>query len=395
MRHARTALLAGSVLALAACADEGQSPIAAPSAPEAPVFAAAGSRVIPDQYIVVLREGANPRSVAAIAGVEPQHVYTAVLNGFAATLNAGQVGALRNNPNVEYIEQDQAVELSATQSSATWGIDRIDQRSLPLSGTYNYTATASTVYAYIIDTGVRATHSEFRNSDGTTRASNVYNGTGDGQNTDCNGHGSHVAGTVGGKTYGVAKAARIRGVKVFSCTGGSSNSIIIAGMDWVTKNHLKPAIANLSLGGGYSSSVNTSLNNMAAAGVFPAVAAGNDNKDACNYSPASAAYATTVASSTSTDAKSSFSNWGSCVDLYAPGSSITSAWYTSDTAINTISGTSMATPHVAGVGALYKATYGDASYSTIRSWLNNNATTNVISGNVTGTPNRLLFKSTL
>ncbi|MBW3571698.1 MAG: S8 family peptidase, partial [Gemmatimonadetes bacterium] len=218
---------------------------------------------------------------------------------------------------------------------------------------------------------------------------------GDGKNYDCNGHGTHVAGTVGGKTYGVAKAVLIRAVKVFTCTGGSANSTIIAGIDWVTSNHIKPAVANLSLGGGASQAIDDAVNRLSNAGLFVAVAAGNDNVDACTKSPARASTVTTVASSTSTDAKSSFSNWGSCVELYAPGSAITSAWYTGDTATNTISGTSMASPHVAGVGALYKSVNGDVGYSTIRSWIVNNATTSVISGNVTGTPNRLLFKSTL
>ena len=392
MKLRNTSLLLG-VLAMAACSDE-TSPTAIQQE-SAPVRFAANGRGIEGSYIVVLKEGADPRSVAAVAGVSPSHVYSAALNGFAASLNAGQLNALSHHPSVEYVEQDQVAELQTTQSSATWGIDRIDQRSLPLSGTYNYTATASAVRAYIVDTGVRATHSQFIKSDGTTRAQNNYNATGDGKNYDCNGHGTHVAGTVGGKTYGVAKLVLIRAVKVFTCTGGSANSTIIAGIDWVTSNHIKPAVANLSLGGGASQATDDAVNRLSNAGVFVAVAAGNDNVDACNVSPARASTVTTVASSTSTDAKSSFSNWGSCVELYAPGSSITSAWYTGDTATNTISGTSMASPHVAGVGALYKATYGDVSYSTIRSWLINNATTSKITGNPTGTPNRLLFKSTL
>jgi subtilisin family serine protease len=393
MKLGNTPLLLG-VLALAACSDQ-TAPLASVQGDAAPLHNAAPGRGIEGAYIVVLNDGADPRSVAAVAGVSPAHVYTAALNGFAGALNAGQLNALRHNPAVAYVEQDQVAELETTQSSATWGIDRIDQRSLPLSGTYNYNSTASTIRAYIIDTGVRATHSEFRKSDGTTRAQNNYNATGDGMNYDCNGHGTHVAGTVAGKTYGVAKAAMIRAVKVFTCSGGSANSTIIAGIDWVTANHIKPAVANLSLGGGASQATDDAVNRLSNAGVFVAVAAGNSNVDACNTSPARASTVTTVASSTSSDAKSSFSNWGSCVEVYAPGSSITSAWYTSDTAINTISGTSMASPHVAGVGALYKAVNGDQSYSTVRSWIINNATTGVITGNVTGTPNRLLFKSTL
>jgi len=388
MKRGTFAIL-GSALALAACSDV-QDPTSARPTPGEAVRAAAPGRAIEGQYIVVLNEGADPRSVAAVAHVNPRHVYTAALNGFSAELNQGQLNALQHNPAVAFIEEDQLVEPSATQSGATWGIDRIDQRARPLSGTYTYTGTASNVRAYIIDTGVRATHAQFG-----TRAVNSYNATGDGKNYDCNGHGTHVAGTVAGSTYGVAKGALIRAVKVFGCTGGSANSTIIAGIDWTTANHVKPAVANLSLGGGASQATDDAVNRLANAGVFVAVAAGNSNVDACGTSPARAANVVTVASSTSTDAKSSFSNWGSCVELYAPGSSITSAWYTGDTATNTISGTSMASPHVAGVGALYKAAYGDASFSTIRTWLINNSTASVITGNVSGTPNRLLYKAAL
>jgi subtilisin family serine protease len=270
-----------------------------------------------------------------------------------------------------------------------YGLDRIDQRGLPLSGSYTYTATGSGVRAYIIDTGIRSTHTQFG-----SRASNVYDGFG-GNGQDCNGHGTHVAGTVGGATYGVAKGALLRGVRVFQCSGSSSNSTIIAGIDWVTGNHIKPAVANLSLGGGFSQATNDAVTRLANAGVFVAVAAGNSNLNACNTSPASAPVVTTVAASTSTDAKASYSNFGSCVDLYAPGSAITSAWYTSTTATNTINGTSMASPHVAGVGALYKASRGEASQATIDSWIKSNATAGVVTGNPSGTPNRLLYKAAL
>jgi subtilisin family serine protease len=383
MKLSKTAVAVGAVMALAACSDE--SPVSA-RADLTPVLSA-GARAIEGQYIVVVREGADPRGVAAVAGASPQYVYTAALNGFAATLNAGQLNALQRNPNVEIIEEDQVAQVTATQSGATWGIDRIDQRSRPLSGTYSYTSTGSNVYAYTIDTGIYASHSNFGG-----RASNVYDAFG-GSGNDCNGHGTHVAGTVGSATYGVAKGARLRGVRVLDCAGSGSFSGIIAGIDWVRLNRTNPAVANLSLGGGYSSSLNTAVTNLANSGVFVAVAAGNENQLACNVSPASASAVTTVASSTSGDAKSSFSNYGSCVDVYAPGSSITSTWNNGST--NTISGTSMASPHVAGVAALYKATYGNASQATIDTWIKNNATANVITGNPTGTPNRLLYKGTL
>ncbi|MBW3654801.1 MAG: S8 family peptidase [Gemmatimonadetes bacterium] len=371
--------------ALAACSDMADPTSAAPS--QAPVLSAADG--IPGAYIVVLKDGANARSVAAVAGVSPSHTYSNVLNGFAASLNAGQLNALRSHPGVDYIEQDGVASIDVVQTNATWGIDRTDQTALPLSGTYSYTTTASNVHAYIIDTGVRADHVEFGG-----RASMVFNSAG-GKNTDCNGHGTHVGGTVGGATYGIAKAVRIYGVKVLNCQGSGTWSGVISGMDWVAANHIKPAVANLSLGGSFNQSVNDAATKLSNSGVFTAIAAGNDNVDACNYSPASAANVTTVAASTSSDAKASYSNWGSCVELYAPGSSITSAWSTSSTAIKTISGTSMATPHVAGVAALYKATHGDASWSTVNNWLTSNATVGVITGNVTGTPNLLLFKSTL
>jgi subtilisin family serine protease len=393
MRHVRHALLAGSAFALAACGTEQDTLVTPSTAPEAPVLSVgAGGQAIPDEYIIVLKEGANPRSVAAVAGVEPRYVYDAVLNGFSATLNHGQLNALRQNPNVEYIEQDQVANVVATQSGATWGLDRIDQTNLPLSGTYTYNTTASNVYAYIIDTGIRTGHVEFNGT-----ASNVYDAFG-GNGQDCNGHGTHVAGTVGGQTYGVAKDVRLRGLRVLDCNGSGSYSGIINGVNWVANNHVDPAVANLSLGGGASTSLDNAVTNLSNLGVFVAVASGNSGANACNYSPARAGYNTAVATVNASDRydrRASFSNYGSCTDLYAPGVSITSAWYSSNTATNTISGTSMASPHVAGVGALYKAHYGNVSSATVHNWIINNSTPNVISGNPTGTPNRLLNKRTL
>jgi subtilisin family serine protease len=381
------AVLALSLLA-AACSDTNAPQQDVRRDDSAPMMSVEG-KPIDGSYVVVLKDGADPRSVAAVSGVNPRHVYAAVLNGFSAELNEGQLTALRRNPNVDYIEQDQEFTVAATVTAHSWGLDRIDQRSRPLSGTYTYNATASAVRAYVIDTGIYTSHTQFGG-----RASNVYDAFG-GNGQDCNGHGTHVAGTIGGSAYGVARSVMLRGVRVLNCSGSGSTSGIIAAVDWVRVNGIKPAVANMSLGGGYSSSLNTAVNNLHNSGIFVAVAAGNENQNACNVSPASASSVYTTAASTSSDAKASYSNYGSCVDGYAPGSSITSAWIGSTGATNTISGTSMASPHVAGVAALYKGTYGDAASSTIVSWINSNATANVISGNVTGTPNRLLFKSTL
>jgi len=374
---------AAALLALAACADG--TPTAA-RAPEAAPLLAAGNG-IGGQYVVVLREGADPRSVAAVAGVQPRYVYTSALNGFAAELNAGQLNALRHNPNVDYVEADQPLEIKTTQSGATWGIDRIDQRSLPLSGTYTYTSTGAGVYAYVLDTGIQTNHPQFG-----TRAAVAYDALG-GDGQDCNGHGTHVAGTIGSTTYGVAKQVQLRSVRVFGCTGSGSTSAVLAAVDWVRLNRTNPAVANLSIGGAYSAAMNTAVTSLANSGVFVAVAAGNENQNACNVSPASATAVFTTGSTTSTDARRTSSNYGSCVDGYAPGGSITSTWIGGGT--NTISGSSMAAPHVAGVAALYKATYGNVATATIDTWIKTNATQNVVSGNPTGTPNRLLYKAAL
>jgi subtilisin family serine protease len=383
MKNMRNTLFLGSALALAACGGELNNPedfqAEELGQSEAPLMMAPAGKRIPGQYIVKLKEGVESKSMAMAAGIAPLHSYS-IIPGFAAKLSDEQVAALRKNPNVEFIEEDGLVTVDATQSSAPWGLDRIDQRALPLNGTYTYTTTATNVTAYIIDTGLQANHADF-----TGRAANVFDAFG-GTGADCHGHGTHVGGTVGGATYGVAKGVKLRGVRVLDCAGSGSNSGVIAGMDWVRTNAVKPAVANMSLGGTASSSVNTAANNLANSGVFLAVAAGNNSgADACNYSPAGAAAATTVGSTTSTDGRSSFSNIGSCVDIYAPGSSITSAKLNGTSTV--MSGTSMASPHVAGVGALYKGTYGDAASSTVDSWIKTNGTTLSFG--------KLLYKSSL
>jgi subtilisin family serine protease len=314
-----------------------------------------------------------------------KHTYQNALNGFAVEMSPEDAEALSQDFRVAYVEEDGVVTADATQSNPPWGLDRIDQRNRPLNAIYTFNWTGSGVRAYVIDTGIRATHSQFGG-----RASNVFDAFG-GSGADCNGHGTHVAGTIGGSTYGVAKSALLRGVRVLDCNGSGSNSGVIAGVDWVRTNHIAPAVANMSLGGGASSALDTAVNNLSNAGVTIAVAAGNSNANACNSSPARAANAITVGSTTTTDARSSFSNFGTCLDLFAPGSGILSSWFSSDTATATLSGTSMASPHVAGAAALYKQANPSASAATIRNALVNNATTNVVTNAGTGSPNRLLY----
>lgn len=385
MMWKRIALAAA--LSLAACRDA--VPPTAPSS-DALLGPAHG------QYVVVFRDAvADPpglaRELVRAHGGSLLFTYSSAIKGFAARLPEPAARALARNPLVAYIEPDREFRVDATQSMDAngdpWGLDRIDQGALPLSRTYTYTATGAGVHAYIIDTGIWTLHGDFGG-----RASNVYDAflaTGE----DCHGHGTHVAGTVGGTTYGVAKGVSLHGVRVLSCAGLGLTSQIIAGIDWVRQNHVKPAVANMSLGGGLSTALNTATTSLWNAGVFVAVAAGNDNADACQASPASASGAFTAASSTKTDAKSSFSNWGTCVEAYAPGSAIVSDFLAGTTA--SLSGTSMASPHVAGVAALYKAVNGDQPSATVSNWITTNATSGVITGNPAGTPNRLLFKATL
>ncbi|MEF3083918.1 S8 family serine peptidase [Luteimonas sp. SMYT11W] len=326
--------------------------------------------------------------VAAQHDLKVTQLYTHALHGMVVNADDRKLASLLNDPRVDFVEQDAYVELSATQTGATWGLDRIDQRDRPLNGTYVYDPLAANVRAYIIDSGIRTGHTQFG-----TRLLSGYSAINDGRGTnDCNGHGTHVAGTVGGTTWGVAKQVRLVPVRVFGCTGGSANSTIIAGIDWVRANRVLPAVANMSLGGPASTATDNATNNLINSGVTVVVAAGNNNgANACNYSPARVANAVTVGSTTSTDARSSFSNIGSCVNIFAPGSSITSAWSTSTSASNTISGTSMASPHVAGAAALYLTNNPSASPATVRNWLYSNSTPNRVSNPGTGSPNRLLY----
>jgi subtilisin family serine protease len=322
-------------------------------------------------------------------GGSREKTWSRAIKGMAVHMTAQQAENLANDPDVAMVEQDGVVHANMIQTPATWGLDRIDQTSLSLDNTYNYNASGAGVTAFVLDTGIRITHQEFGG-----RATWGWNFA-DTNNTDCNGHGTHVSATIGGATYGVAKNVNLVAVKVLDCNGSGAWSGVIAGIDWVTVHKTSNSVANMSLGGGYSATINTAVSNSIAAGVVYAVAAGNENTNACNKSPASTPNAITVGATESSDARASYSNVGSCLDIFAPGSLITSAGITTDTATSTISGTSMASPHVAGAAAVYLSLYPGSTPAQVAKGLTQSATLNKVNNAGTGSPNKLLYTSNL
>ncbi|MEU9375445.1 S8 family peptidase [Streptomyces sp. NPDC048255] len=403
-RRCRRLLVSAAVLAAAAL------PIGPTAAAEAAPtgelqLAGPAETAVPDSWIVVLKEPAGSRSVHALLaradGARLGHVYRSALNGFSARMSRAQAARLAADPRVARVHQDTRVTLdasaqaadrasapAATQPNAPWGLDRIDQRKLPLSTTYTYRTTAPAVRVYVIDTGLRTTHAEFGG-----RASVGTDTVGDGQNgNDCHGHGTHMAGIAAGRTYGVAKEARPVAVRVLNCQGSASTSGVIAGVDWVTANAVRPAVANMSLGGAVSTVLDAAVRNSIRAGITYTASAGSSGRPdgACSISPARLPEIIAVGASDSLDRRASSSNYGTCVALFAPGVAIPSAWKDSDTATATLSGTSAATAHTAGAAALHLARHPAATPGQVKHALVAGATTGVLQGTPPVVPDRLL-----
>jgi subtilisin family serine protease len=397
MRHLSSRLFLLVLLAtglLAGCAAEPKLGPSAPPATEAPLYDhEAGACYVDGSYIVVLTDDAvagdkRAEMVAQEYGVEPEYRYERALHGFSGRLTPSQLGSLRADSRVSYIEQNQVFMATTTQTAAPWGLDRIDQLALPLNTTYTYSKTGAGVDVYIIDTGIRVTHAEFGG-----RARFGYDAiTSGGTAADGNGHGTHVAGIVGGATYGVAKGAALIAVRVLDNAGAGTTASVIAGVNWVTTNHspVRPSVANMSLGGGISAALDNAVANSITAGITYCIAAGNESSPAANCSPARVAAAITVGATSSNDSFASYSNYGAAVDLLAPGTGITSAYYTSNSATAILSGTSMATPHVAGACALFLEAYPSSTPTQVTAGLLAAAASGKIALSPSGTANKLL-----
>ncbi|WP_405852063.1 S8 family peptidase [Streptomyces sp. NBC_00090] len=390
--HRKTTAGAAATVLLALA---GTGLAAAPAqADEGTLVGAGRPGAIAGAYIVTLADGTRPADVPGLArtlsgrhGGSLGHVYTAALNGFSVRLPEAAARRLAAEPGVVRVEADGIATIAGTQPSPpSWGLDRIDQNSLPLNSSYTYPNTGSGVNAYVIDTGVRLTHQDFGG-----RAVSGYDFVdGDADASDCQGHGTHVAGTVGGASYGVAKAAKIVSVRVLDCNGQAPWSTVIKGIDWVTANAVKPAVANVSIGGSTDQTVNDAVARSIAAGITYAVAGGNSNANACSSSPASLAAAITVGATDRNDARASYSNYGSCLDLFAPGSDIVSASNSGNSTSTGMSGTSMAAPHVAGAAALLLSAAPGLTPQQVRDQLVANAATGKVTNPGSGSANRLL-----
>jgi len=382
-RLLKVGTVASCLAAVATCpaltADASESLVAVTAAQGTPV---------PGRYIVTLKAGASTDATARNVRASGVRRFDGVLNGFAAQLDGDQLGKLRRDARVAAIEQDQIVSIHGTQRAPLpWGLDRIDQRSRKLSKSYTYKSTGKGVNAYVIDTGLDVSHKDFGGRASIAWTAPRFNGDG----RDCNGHGTHVAGTIGAKTYGVAKGVRLRALRVLDCKGEGALSDLVAAVKWLRTNAAKPAVANLSLGGPKSTALNTAVMNLSKSGVFVIVAAGNDNADACKYSPSSAGWVMAVGATTKYDNRAAFSNWGKCVDINAPGYGVYSTWPGGGR--KALTGTSMAAPHVSGVAALYLSTNKKATFPQVQKWLNDNSTRSL--KRLRQQANRLVYKAKL